>query len=108
MRHLWAIVPLLATSFSAVAETPADKARAECLTNALKEHANAGVALYASQGLFTSVNDVMARRHLDESYCLQYARCVVVGTKSPESAMGVEFSKCLDDEAEERLKNGVK
>jgi hypothetical protein len=108
MRHLWAIVVLAATS-GALAETPDDKALKACLFDALMNYTKAKVAFDASRGSSPTQHTIdyyMARRRLEEGYCVQYSHCVVVGTHIPENLVdmvaGVEFAKCLDDEAAER------
>lgn len=107
MRHLWAIVAIAATS-SAMAETPNDKVLRACLTEALTNYTKAQVAFDASRGATPSltIDYYMAKRRLEETYCVQYARCVVTGTNIPEkfadTVAGTQFAKCLEDEAEER------
>lgn len=99
MCHLLAIVTVLAMSSSAVAETAAEKAKSDCAVKAYAEYKAASLALYQREGAPLSVAGVIARRRLVEGYCVQFVRCLNVA----ETAMGAMFSKCLDDEDEERL-----
>jgi hypothetical protein len=108
MRNLWAIVALAITS-SALAETPADKALKACLFDALTNYTKAKLAFDASRGatpMQQTIDYYMARRRLEEGYCVQYSHCVVASAHIPENFVdmvaGVEFAKCLDDEAAER------
>ena len=103
MRHLWAIVAIAATS-SAMAETPNDKELRACLTEAMANYGKAKVAAGASRGALT-IDYYMAERRLEETYCMQYARCVVTFSKPAENLAGIvagsEFARCLADEAAE-------
>jgi hypothetical protein len=74
MRHLWAIVVLAATS-GVLAETPDDKALKACLLDALPNYAKAKLAFDASRGstpMQQTIDYYMARRRLEEGYCVQY------------------------------------
>jgi hypothetical protein len=107
MRHLWAIVTIAVTS-SAMAETPNDKDLRACLTEALTSYTKAQLAFDASRGAKPSltIDYYMAKRRLEETYCVQYARCVVAGTNIPvnfaDMVAGTQFASCLADEAAER------
>ena len=104
MRHLLAVLALLAVSSSAVAKSAADKAQTECAVDARLKYAETSVALFQRQGMAPTVDDIVAQRRLLEAYCVQYIRCV----NTPELMTGVEFSQCLDDEDADRLKASVK
>ena len=103
MRHLWAIVAIAATS-SAMAETPNDKELGACLTTALTNYTKAKLAFGATPSL--TIEYYMAQRRLEETYCMQYARCVVAFSKPSEKLAGIvagtQFASCLADEAAER------
>jgi hypothetical protein len=107
MRHLLAIV-LLATTSSALAERSADTALKACLSDALTNYTKAQLAFDSSRGPspVQTIDYYLAKRRLEEGYCVQYSHCVVASTQIPENLIdivaGVEFAKCLDDEAAER------
>ena len=113
MRHLWAIVAIAATS-SAMAETPDDKELRACLTEVVTNSAKAKIALWndANKGPIPSltIDYYMALRRLEETYCMQYARCVVTFTKPPgnlaDIVAGTQFASCLADEAAEGAQSG--
>jgi hypothetical protein len=117
MRYLWAIVAIAATS-SAMAETPNDKELRACLTEVVTNHVKAKAALFSSTGLEIgkggipqlTIDFYMKQRRLDETYCMQYARCVVTFTKPPENLAdtiaGTHFASCLADEAAEGTQSG--
>jgi hypothetical protein len=81
------------------AETAADKAQNECAVNAYKAYLSASLVLYQQEGVASSIGGVVAKRRLMEGYCVQFVQCLNV----PAIAMGAMFSKCLDDEDEDRL-----
>jgi len=91
---------LAAMSSSAVAKTPTDKAKTDCVAAAHLKYSETSVALYNRQGMAPTIDDIVAKRRLLEAYCVQYVRCV----NPPELMMGIEFSGCLDDEDADRLK----
>jgi len=83
---------LAAMSSSAVAKTPTDKAKTDCVAAAHLKYSETSVALYNRQGMAPTIDDIVAKRRLLEAYCVQYVRCV----NPPELMMGIEFSGCLD------------
>ena len=117
IRKLSAIAAIAATS-SAMAETPQDKELRACLTAAYTKHLQAKTALFSSMGRESgkggipqfTIDFYMSQRRLDETYCLEYARCTVVFTKPPAELAGViagtQFSSCLADEAKEGAEEG--
>lgn len=106
MRLLAVIVLLVTTSTGVLAaskvETKEDKAQTACATQALQDYAAQKVALYtkiSAQALpLPSVEDILARRRLEESYCAREIQCFV----TPTETRGVMFSNCLDAEHDER------
>jgi hypothetical protein len=99
-RLLRTIAALTAISSSAVAKNALDKAQIDCVVNARLKYSETSVALYQRQGMAPTVDDIVAKRRLLEAYCVQYVRCI----NAPELMMGIEFSRCVDDEDEDRLK----
>ena len=69
--------------------------------NAYKAYLSASIALYQRDqaGGSSSVEGVIAKRRLMETYCVQFVRCLDV----PDLVVGAMFSKCLDDEDADRL-----
>jgi hypothetical protein len=94
IRKLSAIAAIAATS-SAIAETPQDKELRACLTAAYTKHLQAKTALFSSVGIEVgkggipqlTIDFFMSQRRLDETYCLEYARCTVAFTKPPLSLL---------------------
>lgn len=101
MRSGVVVILLLLTAAQASAEEMS-KDQTDCAAKALSDYVAQGLAL--SNAVFQrkrpvdTVADVLARRRLEESYCARFVRCI--GTS--EQIEGVQFSKCLDLEAEER------
>jgi hypothetical protein len=102
MRHLSAIAAVLALSSSAVAETATERTQSACTETAYKSYLAASLDLSAHQGVTLSIEDVIAKRHLMEGFCVQFLRCENVEA----FAVGSVFSKCLDDEDADRLNDG--
>jgi hypothetical protein len=112
IRNLSVIAAIAVTS-SAMAETPNNDELRACLTAAVTSHVKAKAAFFASNGGDVSkgtmpqltIEYFMALRRLDETYCLEYARCVVAFTKPAANLAGIvagtQFSGCLADEAKE-------
>ena len=105
MRHFWTVAVLAATS-SAMAETPNDKILRACLTEALTNYSKARVDFDANRGATPplTIEYLIAKRRLVETYCVQFAGCLVTGSNIPEKfgdvVAGVQFAKCLEEEAE--------
>jgi hypothetical protein len=57
-----------------------------------------------------TIDFYMSQRRLDETYCLEYARCTVAFTKPAAERAGIiagtQFSSCLADEAKEGAEEG--
>jgi hypothetical protein len=112
IRSLVTIVALAATP-SATAATPQENELLACLTAAATRHLQAKTALFSSAGLGTgkggipqlTVDFYMSQRRIDETYCLEYARCNVAFTKPSVELAGIvagaQFASCLAEEAKE-------
>jgi hypothetical protein len=112
IRNLSAIAAMAVTS-GAMAETPHDTELRACLTAAYTKHIQAKNALFSSVGIGAGTGGIpqltidfyMSQRRLDETYCSEYARCVVAFTKPATELAGVvagtQFSGCLAEEAKE-------
>jgi hypothetical protein len=111
MRHLlWVIVTIAATS-SAMAQTPNETAEFHvCRTDAMTNYAKAKAAAFDASKKALTIDYYMAERRLEETYCMQYTRCVVTFTNPTENLAGVvagtEFGRCLADEAAKRAQLG--
>jgi hypothetical protein len=117
IRKLSAMAVIAATS-SAMAETPNNDELRACLTAAMTSHVKTKAVFFASNGGDISkgtmpqltIEYFMALRRLDETYCLEYARCVVAFTKPAANLAGIvagtQFSGCLTDEAKEGAEEG--
>jgi hypothetical protein len=61
--------------------------------------------MFQNTGVALSVEQVIAKRRLQEQYCLQFAKCVVVSNANSE-LVGLQFvslfGSCLRDEALEQ------
>jgi hypothetical protein len=90
-----------------------------CLTAAFQDYLKASQALLTqgALGIGLNVETIVAKRRLEEQFCLRTAGCRVgpnqpwVAKTTPDMAklaLAAEFGRCLDDEAEENLKNRVK
>ena len=112
IRKLLTMAAIAAAS-SAMAETPQDKELRACLTAAYTKHLQAKNALFSSMGHEIgkggmpqlTIDFYMSQRRLDETYCLEYARCAVAFTNPAAELSGViagtQFASCLADEANE-------
>jgi hypothetical protein len=110
----FAIVFLLSTTTVCFADEKADKL---CLEAAFRDYITAEQALLTQALGGLTVEATIARRRLEEQYCIRFAGCLA-GPQSTgmakvppdmlKLALAAEFSRCLDDEAEENLKNRVK
>jgi hypothetical protein len=108
IRSLLTIVAVAVTP-SATAATPQEKELLACLTAAATKHLQAKTALLSNVGkdrlTQLTVDFYMSRRRIDETYCLEYARCNVVFTKPSAELAGIvagtQFASCLAEEAKE-------
>jgi hypothetical protein len=113
MGHLQAIAVLVAMSSSVMAGDDAKTAQSNptrdaCVSAAATAYLTANAALVSratSTGLM-SIEDVIAQRRLQESYCKQFAGCIAVNI-SPNPSLSdmtnrAMFASCLDDEAKEK------
>jgi hypothetical protein len=95
-----------------MAETPNDKELRACLTEVMTNHVKAKADFYASRGAIPSltIDFYMTQRRLEETYCMQYARCVVTFTKPLGNLADVvadtQLASCLADEASEGAESG--
>ena len=82
--------------------TARDVAQNQCAYGAFINYQKAQIALGQQQGSqpLRSVDQVIARRRLQEQFCFQFARCTLpVGTPEARSlALETLFSTCLRDE----------
>jgi hypothetical protein len=114
MRLLFVVVAIFALSGAMAKTTKNDPVLMACLTDALMNYTNAKLKLSNPSGDMESptlppltIQFFLAQRRLEEAYCVQYARCVMAGGNADELSgefAGTQFSKCLDDEAQERAK----
>jgi hypothetical protein len=94
-----------------MADTPNETAEYHvCLDDAMSNYAKAKAAVFDASKKALTIDYYMAERRLEETYCMQYARCVVAFTKPAENlagvAAGTEFGRCLADEAAKRAQLG--
>jgi hypothetical protein len=111
LRNIGVVALLLAmslTSATAGNEAKITEEQLACVGSATKEYltTNAQFILRATGGgQLMSVEDSIAQRRLVESYCKQYAACLVSNIADAplrESALRAMFATCLDDEAKEK------
>jgi len=107
-RSYWTVLSILiavaANSLQASADTAAES---ECLAAANKQYRMQSIQLLKNikqRPPLETVEDVLVRRRLEEAYCTRFVQCI---EPSPEWA-GPRFSRCLDLEAEERLRHVTK
>lgn len=79
----------------------ADETAKACAVAALTEYTKSALALLQRPGPVMSVETTVAKRRLEEQYCLRLVRCLTVGQQA-DSALGAavfaaQFGKCLDD-----------
>jgi len=79
-----------------------DTADTACLAAALSAYTKANSALMLRSVPVMSVEAIVAKRRLQEQYCLRVARCRV-GDQNQGMAVlyATAFSSCLNDEAKE-------
>ncbi|MGY3341991.1 hypothetical protein ACVWZ4_004370 [Bradyrhizobium sp. USDA 4472] len=97
---------LIALSASSL-QASADMAAEECLTAANKQYKMQSIELskkLKKRSPSETIEDVLVRRRLEEAYCTRFVECI---EPSPEWS-GPRFSRCLDLEAEERLRHVTK
>jgi hypothetical protein len=80
-------------------------AQNECATKAYKDYLKNKAALVAPPATdvakMLSIETTLAKRRLEERYCLQFAECLADPNK-PAMVKGTFFSACLRDEAIEQ------
>ena len=83
--------------------TARDVAQNQCANLAFTSYQKADLALDQQQGTapLPSIDRQIARRRLQEQFCLQFARCTLPAGTPEASALALEtlFSTCLRDEA---------
>ncbi len=89
----------------ASAPVKAEDGKSDCAIVALMDYTKQNLALLQSQEsqLFPSIEATIAKRRLQESYCLRSTQCLY-GTEAtgPSNLTSrIEFSKCLDEEAQQ-------
>ena len=101
MRLALAATVLLAAAGSGQAADAAS----ECASAALADYSRQSLALLQAVPLdsLPSVEAVIARRRLQEGYCLRSTHCFYDETlnSAGDLAFRAEFAKCLDEEAEQ-------
>jgi hypothetical protein len=111
MRYLGAMAALIVISpagIKAGSEIKPTDQQLACVSTAAKEYltTNSEFVQRAMAGnLLMSIDDQVVQRRLVESYCKQYATCLVSNTGDPkmrETALRGMFAGCLDDEAKEK------
>jgi hypothetical protein len=108
IRNLIAMMSMAAAS-GAMADTPNKDELRACLTAAATKHLQAKTVLFSSISKAgipqLTIDFYLSQRRLDETYCSEYARCVVAFTKPATELAGIvagtQFSGCLADEAKE-------
>jgi hypothetical protein len=98
------LIALIATSLQASADTVAES---ECLAAANKQYKMQSVELSKTLGQRPSletIEDILVRRRLEEAYCSRFVKCI----EPSRARSGPRFSRCLDLEAEERLRHVTK
>jgi hypothetical protein len=84
-----------------------DDPKTACMTAALMDYTRADLALSQREASpVGTVEGTIARRRLQEQYCLRSTRCLIGEPTSQITGMtfAVEFEKCLDEEAAEKAK----
>jgi hypothetical protein len=76
----------------------------QCLLGAFNAYNAADLAILQTAAPILSVEGVIARRRLEEKYCLEVARCLVGDPDGPHLQLPfeAEFSKCLREETIEK------
>jgi hypothetical protein len=99
----WTLCAAFVVSAPAIAETqdPSQEAAQACGVSAMTSHTKATLALEMQQPLLSVAGTIRLRR-LNEQYCLEFSKCMLLATKPPETqinnVMAAEFSSCLHDE----------
>jgi hypothetical protein len=77
-----------------------DKTQTACAAAALTDYTRATVALM-QQSPIMSVEATIAKRRLEEQYCLRSTRCLMGEATDPATGMAfaAEFGTCLREEA---------
>ena len=108
MRQFRVIALLLVMSPAGAIAAKFTDEQSACVDSATKEYltTNAQFVLRATaDGLLMSVDDTIALRRLQESYCKQYANCFssnIDDAIQRETATRAMFADCLDDEVKEK------
>lgn len=106
MRIVIAVVSIFG-SVQAIA-SEAEGFRSACIAAALEQLAvqisELRKRVHQKEPPVFRLEDVLARRRLEEDYCTRFVQCLEL---APER-QGSPFSRCLDGEAEERLRHETK
>jgi hypothetical protein len=84
--------------------TARERAQNQCATAAFGDYNKATLALFQAQGTapLPSVEQIVAKRRLQEQYCLEFAKCMLTASGNPQ-LVAIEYStlfdSCLRDEA---------
>jgi hypothetical protein len=78
--------------------TPQQAAQNECAMKASQEYLKEQQAVTLDPEKLLSVETTLAKRRLQERFCLQLAECDL-SEQAPAMTKGVHFSSCLKDEA---------
>jgi hypothetical protein len=93
------------TQKSPPSRTPQETAQTQCITVAYTNYNKAKLAMFQTVDISPSVGQIIAERRLQEQYCLQFARCMMVANTNGQLA-GLQFASffdsCLRDEALEQ------
>jgi hypothetical protein len=90
------VIVILGVVFLSGGVANADDAKIVCGTAALNDYIRAGLSLNS-----LSVETLIAKRRLEEQFCLRFAQCALGGVQG-QMPLAAEFSKCLEDEAMEK------
>lgn len=77
-------------------------AQNQCATQAFTNYNNAKLTLFQQNGVGPSVQQIIAERRLQEEFCAQFAKCVLVLNANSQLVAleyAASFDSCLRDEA---------
>ncbi len=107
MRLALALAALVVAAGPAVAVETGGPETA-CLKSALSDYLDRETSILQSpnQQFGMEASAVIARRRLQESYCMTSTACLFTrdGSKQSELVFGTEFATCLDEEEKNRPK----
>ena len=77
-------------------------AQNQCATQTFTSYNNATLALFQQNGVGPSVQQIIGERRLQEQFCAQFAKCVLVPNANSQLVSleyAASFASCLKDEA---------